>query len=157
VDLKKTTIALELNKKIRLDHPDGRSYPLKNKNGKCLAVSTAGDKKASENGAKIIQSNCNPLEKGQMWKWEGKHLCNDWGKCLSVAKKTPGGKSYVFQRDFNGSEKHQKWTGLKKMGLLINMDSCLSIVGNSDVNGEEAITEACNEKENGQVWSFVWH
>ena len=146
-----------MNKKIRLDHTDGRSYPLKNKNGKCLAVSTAGDKKASENGAKIIQSDCNPFDKGKMWKWEGKHLCNDWGKCLSVPNKTHGGKYNVFQWEYHGSDKHQKWAVLKKMGLLINMDSCLSIVENSYVSGAEAIIEACNEKENGQVWSFVWH
>ncbi len=146
-----------MTKKISLGHTDGRSYPLKNNHGKCLAASSTGGQMPSENGTKIIQSNCNPLEKGQMWKWVGKHLCNDWGKCLSASPiRTPSGAFSVFQLDFNGNDKHQKWNGLKKKGLLINTDSCLGIAGNSDVIGAEARTDACNEKENGQVWSFVW-
>ncbi len=98
-----------------LGHLDGKSYLLMNKHGKCLAVETTGIKNPAENGAKLIQANCNPLEKGQLWKWNRKLelLCNEWNKCLSVPFNLNFGSraSFVFHWDLNQSDEvpFKKW------------------------------------------------
>jgi len=129
-----------------------------NKHGKCLAVETTARIKPSENGAKIVQSTCNPTEKGQLWKYD-KHIsavCNDWNKCLAI----PIGRKYerasaIFQWDLFSGEKHQIWA-LHNINHFANLGNCLSIDGTSDHNGLNAITYYCHDvNDKGQFWSFV--
>ena len=133
-----------------------------NKHGKCLAVETTGIKHPAENGAKLIQANCNPLEKGQLWKWNRKLelLCNEWNKCLSVPFKLNFGSraSFVFHWDLNQSDEVplKKWV-LKDNAQFLHMGYCLSVEGNSGAHGVLAMTELCNTDNKGQIWSFAWY
>ena len=143
-----------------LSYFDGKSHPLMNKHGKCLAVETTGVKSPVENGAKLIQANCNPIEKGQFWKWDRKLelLCNEWNKCLSVPFKLNFGSraSFVFHWDFYQSNgvALKKWL-VKDTAQFIHMGFCLAIEGNSDSHGVGAITEICNSESKSQIWSFA--
>jgi len=76
---------MEINTFMELNHRDGRSYLLRNEYGQCLAVRTNDNKKPNESMATMFQSNCNPLEKGQLWKFDSQDfLCNEWKKCLTA-------------------------------------------------------------------------
>ena len=141
-----------------LNHRDGRSYLLINKHGKCLAVETTGIVSPADNGAKIIQADCNPSEKGQLWKYdqEKDSLCNDWRKCLSLPFELSGdGTSDVFQWDLIEGKQSQQWAALNT-GQFLNGGWCLAFEGNSNAHGVRAKTEYCNDNENGQMWSFAW-
>ena len=133
-----------------------------NKHGKCLAVETTGIKNPAENGAKLIQANCNPLEKGQLWKWNRKLelLCNEWNKCLSVPFNLNFGNraSFVFHWDLNQSNEVplKKWV-LKDTAQFLHMGYCLSVEGNSGAHGALAMTELCDTEIKGQIWSFAWY
>jgi len=131
-----------------------------NGHGKCLAVETTGKIHPSENGAKIVQSTCNPYEKGQLWKYEknSRSLCNDWNKCLSTPFNLGAGDidENVFHSTFIPGEKHQKWypSGDYK-GRLAHLGYCLAIQEDSDANETRAITNLCRPDEKGLFWSFV--
>ncbi len=128
------------------------------KHGKCLAVETTSAIKPSENGAKIIQADCDPSEKGQLWKWDRMKslLCNDWSKCISLPFNLSQGRtSNVFQWEIIDGEKHQKWVAINT-GQFLNFGWCLAFEGNSNDHGVRAKTEYCNDNENGQIWSFAW-
>lgn len=51
-----------------------------NFHGKCLAVFDDHN----VNGVKIVQADCDPSQRGQLWIQEpdSNLLCNGWGKCL---------------------------------------------------------------------------
>jgi len=143
---------------LPLDHAEGTSYPLMNKHGKCLAVETTGKVRPYENGAKIVQSTCNPTERGQLWKYDTEKLllCNDWKKCLTFPFNLEWGPtSDVFQWDRISREKHQQWDGRFGAHRFLIFGYCLEIEGNSDGNGQRAITRMCGYGEKGQTWSFV--
>lgn len=131
-----------------------------NDHGKCLAVETTGKIHPSGNGAKIVQSTCNPYEKGQLWKYDEKSnsLCNDWNKCISTPLHLKGGKAdKVFHSTFVDWETHQKWTlgSTKYKGMFINLGWCLAIEKNSDASDTRAITKTCKPGEKGITWSFA--
>lgn len=118
-----------------------------------------GTIKPSENGAKIIQADCDPLEKGQLWKWDRieNRLCNDWAKCLSLPFDHPEGKtSELFQWDIIDREKSQIWIALSENQFLNIMGWCLAFEENSDSHEVRAKTDYCNDQEKGQIWSFAW-
>jgi len=143
---------------VSLRHSEGKSYPLMNGHGKCLAVETTGKIKPFENGAKIVQSTCNPTEKGQLWKYDEQKrlLCNDWNKCLSIPFNHSFGKtSDFFQWDLIAGEKRQNWRPSNNNQLKAFVGFSLAIEGNSDGNGIRAFTNNCNANEKGQIWSFV--
>ena len=129
-----------------------------NGHGKCLAVETTGKIKPSENGAKIVQSTCNPTEKGQLWKYDKRKglLCNDWNKCLSIPFSHDSRKTtdIVFQWDVMAEEEHQIWRAINT-NQFVNLGFCLAFEGNSDGNGPRAVTNYCNENEKEQTWSFI--
>ena len=130
-----------------------------NNHGKCLAVETTGTIKPSENGAKIIQADCDPSEKGQLWTWDRmkKLLCNDWNKCLSVPFNLGGGLTKdVFHWDLIKDERRQQWAALSTH-QFVNVGSCLAFEGNSDAHGVRAITNYCKDSDKGQIWTFAWY
>ncbi len=142
---------------LPLDHNEGKSYPLMNKHGKCLAVETTGNINPSENGATIVQSTCNPTEKGQLWKYDQRKftICNDWNKCLSIPLSNEGWKTVdVFQWDRHAG-RTQLWIAI--YGNQFSMAGfCLTSEGNSDAAERvRAVTNSCDAKEKGQIWSFV--
>jgi len=121
----------------------------------CLAVMTTKTKKSEENGAKIIQANCDPSKKGQNWKWENRggvnRLCNAWDKCL-------------FNMNFgrNSNIQHlqripcirQHWHQNNNPGLIKNDFFCLAVDKDSKAHGAAIITTDCNPAEKGQIWAF---
>jgi len=131
-----------------------------NGNGQCLAVETTGKIHPSENGANIVQSTCNPYEKGQLWKYEekSKSLCNDWNKCLSTPFDLKRGKAEnIFHSTFIPDEAHQKWSSGsgKYKGIFFHLGWCLAIQQNSNASEIRAITNNCKHDEKGQIWYFV--
>ena len=131
-----------------------------NGHGQCLAVETTGKIHPSENGAKLVQSTCNPYEKGQLWKYEekSKSLCNDWNKCLSTPFDLNGGRTEnIFHSTFIPGETRQEWWSGSgnNGGIFIQLGWCLAIQQNSDANKARSITNYCKPDEKGQNWSFV--
>lgn len=140
-----------MNRKISLDHTDGRSYPLKNNHGKCLAVSTTGPKKTSENGAKIIQADCNPLEKGQLWKIDNNKICNDWNKCVTVPIEWENNMNYeIFQWEYIDGDHRQEWMPNPKRQVFFHLGLCLSV----NVKSNEA---KMDQLKGSVIWYFVWN
>ena len=141
-----------------MDHAFEVSLLLQNKHGKCLGIETKGKRNPSENGAKVVQANCNPSEKGQLWKWDTNtnFLCNDWLKCISVSFNQGGYRAYdLFHWDtIIGVTKYQKWNVVNSVQFQ-NGGWCLASENNSDDPGVPAITAKCNDEEEGQMWSFV--
>lgn len=154
-----TDTSWKLRKKLYLNHRDGKSYPLINLHGKCLAVETAGTKSPADNGAKIIQAECNPSEEGQLWKYdqEKQILCNNWSKCLSLPldNNQQRSNSDVFHWDLIEGENRQKWTAWNTGQFNNNGSWCLAFEGNSNSHGVRAKTGNCNDLEDGQLWSFA--
>lgn len=133
----------------------GTRLLLVNKHGQCLAVNTKEDIGPSLNGARIIQSDCNSSERGQIWKRNGDRICNDWNKCISTPLQQKSGTktSIVIHRDLNHEDQHQQFRETNE-NHLINLGNCLGIKDDADYPGAEAKTGFCNEKENGQIWQF---
>ena len=112
----------------------------------------------SKNGVLIIQSNCNPTEKGQRWKrvknkyW---NLCNAWNKCISPPLNYAFGDitSSLIQ-DENKNSLNQIWIFIKG-DKVYNNGRCLSSKNNSGNDGEALISGECNDRSEGQKWSFV--
>lgn len=118
-------------------------------------MNTNGEIDPSENGARIIQSECNVAEKGQLWQLKENRLCNDWDKCISTPlKQDHGSRTFVIQWDPIKEEKRQIWKATHTNKLL-NGGYFLGISDDSNKVGAEAKTVYYNEKEKGQVWYFV--
>jgi len=132
----------------------GKYLPLVNKHGLCLAVT--GGINPGKMDAKIIQSDCNPSEKGQLWKQNGDHLCNELNKCISTPlQRKPGSRApYVIHLDLSHQDKRQEFRGTNE-STIRNIDYCLGIKDDANCPGAEAKTDICNSKENGQTWNFV--
>ncbi len=149
--LKHTT---EVSKQV-LEPKDGFRQ-LKNGHGMCLAVENDGVISPSENGALIIQSDCNQLEKGQHWKLTNDyHLCNRWNKCLSIPLNTTPGDitSSIIQDEYHQNSEHQNWKH-GKSGILFNNGRCLSTIKNRRNKGTGVQSYECNFQLEGQIWTF---
>lgn len=139
-----------MNRNIPLDHTDGRSYPLKNSLGKCLAVSTTGSQKPSENGAKLIQADCNPLEKGQLWKIINNKICNDWKKCVTVPIQWEKNMKYeIFHWEYIDGDHRQEWSPMARRQVFLHLGWCLSV----NVESNEAKMDKLIDTV---TWYFVW-
>ncbi len=123
---------------------------------KCLAVNTNGDVNPAKNGDIIIQSDCNPSEKGQLWKRNRDRICNDWNKCISTPlQKRPGSEtSIIIHWDLNHEDQRQQFR-ITDENHLINLGKCLGIKKDANYPGAEAKTGLCNENEYGQIWHFL--
>ena len=158
---------MEINTFMELNHRDGRSYLLRNEYGQCLAVRTNDINKPNESMATMFQSNCNPLEKGQLWKFDSfDFLCNEWKKCLTAFSVKPGSKTRIvmFQDDpkydLAEERKSQKWfgTGIRTQLRSALFNYCLSVVDNSNAIGAMATVAPCTKPEDkGQLWHFAWY
>lgn len=158
---------MEINTCIEFNHRDRRSYLLRNEHGKCLAVKTTASKKSNEAMATIVQSNCNPLENGQLWKFNPLNLlCNEWEKCLTVFSVNPETKTHIFMfqddpiHDLAEERQSQKWfgTGVRTQLRSALFNYCLGVVENSGANGAMTTLAPCTKSgEKGQLWHFAWY
>lgn len=109
----------------------------------------------SKNGAFIVQSNCNPTEKGQRWKLvqnEYWNLCNAWNKCLSPPLNSkPGDITSNLIQDENKKSPNQQWIFISG-DKLYNNGRCLSSKQNS--GNDRVALDSCNWSEE-QQWIFV--
>jgi len=119
-------------------------------------VKTKGDLYTAQNGDQIIQSVCNPSEKGQLWKRNGDLLCNDWNKCISTSPQQKLGSktSFVVHWELKNEDQRQQFRGNNENNL-INLRNCLGIKNDANYSGAEAKTGFCNKKEQGQIWQFA--
>lgn len=145
---------------VRLNHTDGQSCLLMNKHNKCMSA-------CSITVGPVRQSNCDPNQKGQLWKWDSGRLCNDCNRCNFISEtgstikfkngkieSTPTGFE-VFQWPFYDSNKSgHKWIANGFGQLVSSRGPCLGVKGDS--NAKEAIlsVDSCDKKENGQFWGF---
>jgi len=152
-----------LGKRIPLEHKEETSYLLRHHLGKCLAVSTTGRKKNSDNGAKIIISECNPSEKGQLWKLitfnytsrgrilEVSNLCNEWDKCLTVDFEwSKGYTSNIFHWENIDGEERQIWAMYDRLKTISHFGLFLSVDEKS--NPQEAVLNFLEKSRSS--WSF---
>ncbi len=156
-----------MGKKIPLEHKDENSYLLRHNTGKCLAVSTTGLKRDSDDGAKIILSDCNPFEKGQLWKLitfkytsrgetsEASNLCNEWEKCLTVDFKWYSGyTSNIFHWENIDGEERQMWSPYDRLSSISHFGLFLSVNENS--NPQEVVLNYMGKSYDR--WSFyTWN
>jgi len=127
---------------------DGTKYLLKNGHGKCMGVSSSDPKLASQNGTAVVQSDCNPSEKGQLWKWKkNNRLCNDWDKCLSVLN-----YPYVELWENIDGKVEQAWYFFQNK--LYTRGLCVISRLNSAANEAKMMIEICEPKKNGKSWNF---
>lgn len=135
-------------------------YVLMNDNGNCLAVETTGTINPDANGAKIIQANCDPSQKGQLWKYDKQTqmLCNGWGKCLSIPFNVRLDAVIPFdliQWDPVDGQIRQKWSQLNNQFYSTGM--CLAFPGYRQTPG--AILGYCmkndGSKEKRTTWTFL--
>jgi len=138
-----------------LESKDSSFRQLKNGHGMCLAVETNGFINPSQNGALIIQSDCNSSEKGQYWKVTNDfHLCNQWNKCLSIAlNDKPGKITPIIIQDEHKNSEHQDWVHGNN-GILYNKGRCLAIENNKRNKGAAVQSNSCNFGLEGQIWTF---
>jgi len=110
--------------------------------------------------AQLFQSNCNPGDKGQIWKWSGGRLFNDLG---FITKSTIGKTRIgfpIFEVHLTTRETYDKlhdlnWTATDN-GLLFSRDlMCLGVDKNSDAPGAVLSMDNCSMDEKGQFWSFM--
>jgi len=158
---------MEINTYIDFNHRDGRSYLQRNEHGKCLAVQSTDIKKPNEDMATIVQSDCNPLENGQLWKFNPSNLlCNEWRKCLTVFSVNPETKTQIFmfqddpQYDLTEQSQSQKWygTGVRTQLRSALFNYCLDISDNSGTNGAMTTIAPCTKSGGkGQLWHFAWY
>lgn len=131
---------------------------MKNKHGKCLAVSKSSIiPKFANNRAEIIQSICYPRENGQLWRFYEAQLCNGWNKCLSLPKNgnldgNSSGAMHFVDPDINSWQ--PKWKFENPGRISDSRGHCLAVYLDSDLNGAEVLVEKCNSKHKGQWWSF---
>ena len=131
-----------------------------NKHGKCMSA-------CSFQVGWITQSNCDPNQKGQLWKWDGGRLCNDCQRCIFMGQKgstisyikgkmviTPIGFDVLHWPFYDSNKNDHKWIANDFGQLVSSSGSCLGVKGDS--NAKEAIlsVDSCDKKENGQFWWF---
>jgi len=127
---------------------DGTRYLLKNGHGKCMAVSSSNPKLASQNGSAVVQSDCNPSKKGQLWMWKkNRRLCNDWDKCLSVIN-----YPYVELWENIDGKLEQVWHFFQND--LLTRGLCVIPRSNSAANGAQMVIEICAINKKGKSWNF---
>lgn len=153
-----------MNNCVLLETPiwkDKISLQLKNDFRKCLAVSKLGTAKSSENGAKIIVTDCNPLENGQLWNFDknSKRICNGWNKFLSIPNDLKN-KKYtddIFQWDDVAGRESQSWVSYGRQFMNIQSGSCLSVANVSSNQKETpAVVELCDGFRREQLWTFYY-
>jgi len=110
----------------------------------------------SENGAFVIQSICNPREKGQLWKWKNiSRLCNGWYKCLTVDFKLKEGMSTrIMHYDINGGKRQQKWY-IKENKPPNEMGFCLGVASNSDSPGARLVNKFVTRRNRANYGTFL--
>lgn len=133
------------------DSYDGTTYLLRNGHGKCMAVSSSDPKLPPQNGSPVVQLDCNPSDKGQLWSWKKKRLlCNNWDKCLTVIKLDVVLWEYIEGELEKGW--YQTWSffqnDLNSRGL------CALPAFNSVANEAKMVIEICANKKKGKSWNF---
>ena len=130
--------------------------------GKCATIS--GD--YSSNAQQIIQWDCNQIEKGMLWSWNGtslrsgnRHLCNGHGKCAGSRANSPNSNADVIQWKHVGEEgqRYHFVDSLSRLGFyLIKNDhgKCLSVHEDKKINGASIRVNNCNSSEEGQNWKW---
>jgi len=126
---------------------DGTVYVLKNGHDKCMAVNSSDPKFPTLNGSTVVQSDCNPSEKGQLWRWKKKRrLCNNWDKCLTVFK-----SDVVLWENIDG-EIGQEWYFIRND--LYAKGFCVLPYLDSVANEAKMVIEICAPKKKGKSWNF---
>ena len=113
----------------------------------------------------VVQSNCNPNDKGQLWKWIGDRLSNSIGHFVSKVQKSTsfepvtGKQTPIFKihlRSFITSQWiHQTWDSTAMGQLVSNDGSCLGVENNSDSHDAVLSVQSCDKNEKGQFWFFA--
>jgi len=142
-----------------VNEKEGTSFLLKNNRNKCMSSGPL-------NKYGPYESNCNPNEKEQHWKWCGdKNICNHLGKLLSkkhVGSEGDGNgkRTNIFSinlLDFDTSNFVDQTWRETDMGQLIDIKNglCLGVAYNSVDRQHLLITvKSCDVKDDGQFWSF---
>ena len=144
-------------KRFPLNHKLDKTLLVRNNHGKCLAVDTHGERNPAENGAKIVQSDCNFSEKGQRWKIQNNRVCNDWNKCITTSFEYKSGSiTFIVHWDPVNDERRQMWSVSGK-NHFYNIGHLLGISKDSDKTGAEAITDYSDERKKGQFWYFMYN
>ena len=113
-----------------------------------MAVSSSDPKLASQNGSSVVQSDCNPSEKGQLRMWKkNRRLCNDWDKCLSVIN-----YPYVELWENIDGKLEQVWHFFQNN--LYTRGLCVIPRLNSAANEAQMVIETCAINKKGKSWNF---
>ena len=147
----------ESSKLVSINEKKGKSFLLKNKRNKCLSWGLLNPHGPHED-------DCDSKDKYQHWRWcNDNQLCNHFNKFLSKEYTGiityPNGKiEKKFRLKLLESSKYvdQNWstTGL---GQLIDIKDglCLGVAYNSvDLQHLLIKVLSCDEKDDGQFWSF---
>lgn len=148
---------------IPLNKKDGKSYLLMNKHNKFMSSRSLNVREVE-----VVQSNCNPEEKRQLWNWNGDGLSNYNDQFMS---KVPRGKTFDnatkkhipfykihLQPNPNSLLAHQTWK-TTSVGQMVSSDgSCLGVENDSDFHDAILSIGSCDKKEKSQFWSFtsIW-
>ncbi len=139
-----TRVTMDWNQPTNLD---GTAYVLKNGHGKCMTVKSSDPKLASRNGSTVVQSDCNPSGKGQLWRWKkNRRLCNHLDKCLTAFK-----LDVVLRENIDG-EIGQEWYFIRND--LYVKGQCVLPYSDSASNESKMVIEECNIKRKGKSWTF---
>lgn len=144
--------------KMTTNPKDGESYLVMNQHQKCIFA-----KRLNEFGrVQLVQSNCNPDEKGQIWKWSNNTLFNDFGiitRSKSSTRKTPTGLPifdiYLMNRVIYDTLRDQKWNASGGNQLISSDGSCLSVDKKSDAPGAFLSAGICIDREKDSFWYFL--
>jgi len=129
--------------------------------GKCAAV----DGNYNMSGVYLIQWDCYPNQKGQIWSWNqaslgsaDRHLCNGHGKCAASIYDSPL-NGLIIQWDPLDQEGQRYYfidSPIRPGFYLIKNDygRCLSALGNNNWNGAEIHVRDCNATLEGQNWKW---
>lgn len=136
-------------------------YLLKNRRNKCMSWGLLHSHGPYE-------SDCDSEDKNQHWKWYGdkrKHICNHLYQCLSsllTNLRQDKDKKLVKKFDIKllrlrqFSNANQEWKATDSGQLVeINIGLCLGVAYKSlDEHHLLLTADSCDQKDDGQFWSF---
>ena len=118
-----------------------------NKHNKCMST-----RRLNQYEVGVVQSNCNPKVKEQLWKWVGDHLRNEFGFVSKVQKGLDYFEVYLYSYQTESKWVNKKWHVTDEGKIVSNTGLCLSVDNDSEFHDVVLSIDSCEKNKKGKFW-----
>ena len=103
----------------------------------------------------VVQSNCNPKEKEQLWKWVGDYLRNEFGFVSKAQKGINYFQVHLYSNKLESQWLDQKWKATDEGKIVSNSGLCLSVENDAEFHDVVLSMDSCEKNKKGQFWDRI--